>query len=149
MLLLEHPGGGQLVLGDVEPDRAGAETGEPCAEVARAAAQVHHIEAGHVRKDPEVLLRNLPRAPPWSGTRPGLPAVVDPVRRVLVPLLAVARRVLAEAHARTLAEEALRVLGVILERLAVRLRDAAEGIELDVAVGELPPGDRLAAHHRE
>ena len=94
VLLLELARGGQLVLRDVEADRPCAQPHEPRAPVAGAAAEVDHVEPAHVRQDAHLLLGHLPAAPPWRVAGPALARVLDPVRGVLVPLLAVAGGVL-------------------------------------------------------
>ena len=82
------------------PDRPCAEPHEPRAPVAGAAAEVDHVEAAHVRQDPHLLLGHLPGAPPWRVAGPAPARVLDPVRGVPVPLVAVAGGVLGELHAR-------------------------------------------------
>ena len=165
VLGLELACGGQLLLGQVEPDGASAEAREPGAPVTGPAAEVEHVETGHVRKDPQLLLRDLPHPPPRRGARPRLAPALDPIRSVGVPDGAVAGGVGGEVEVvgrpwrRSLARPRLaaQAPGTARRSAASRLERGPSrtfarrpnGSSSTSPLQQLPARHRAAAHERE
>jgi hypothetical protein len=92
VLALQGPGDPQLPGGQVDPDRAGAEAGQPGRHIAGAAAELQHVEAGDVvGQQPQLRLGDAPVAPYRSRLGPSpaavgeLVAVGSDVRRETFP----------------------------------------------------------------